>query len=157
MLKSIQYSGDLNNGLSCIWVVENFLIVEWFRYSNVQYLVKVWETSILYPFILSKFKSHRILFRCFRYLDPHCTTLFIMHWRVCLQTVECTIYLNWVSGLFTESDDGPIPEQRLVNMNPSMPLLLKNFPSRASSSIVLKQSVLGGFINYVTKVGETRA
>lgn len=36
------------------------------------------------------------------------------------------------------NDEGPMPEQRLVNMSPSVPLLLKNFPFRASSTRVLK-------------------
>lgn len=35
-------------------------------------------------------------------------------------------------------EEGPIPEQRLVSMSPSMPLLLKNLPSKASSTKFLK-------------------
>jgi hypothetical protein len=33
--------------------------------------------------------------------------------------------------------EGPMPEQRLVSMKPSIPLLLKNLPFKASSMRVL--------------------
>ena len=70
-------------------------------------------------------------------LELHFLTMELKYW-----TWPQAIILNnpmvtdW--KITSVNDEGPMPEQRLVNMSPSVPLLLKNFPFRASSTRVLK-------------------